>query len=210
MNFMLWILSAFCDESITEIEVIGHKDIDVYVAETIIKNEYSNLNAVIGDYSIFGYTSQYKNLAQVKSDYGWITIDYSDYEIKIFNKDSIKNYWSDCDYEMNPKQCSYQNSHYLLESYITINKNQIVLEMFLYDSEMQIISTSRETSTIKINWIKQQETTVIQNSGIIQNNTTISKPKEEEPIRWEIPPMLLDKNLQQCALKLWASVKFKL
>ena len=228
---LLWPLVAFSGEPIQEIEVIAHEDIEVYVAPTIVKNESEKIEATIGNYSIFGYTSQYKNLAKVKDVYGWTTIDYSDQNVNVMNEDTIKYYWEDCDYKKEPKNCSYKNSHYLLESYITVDENQITLEMFLYDPELQIISSSRETSTIKINWIKQQEMTVQDNtmgsinrgnnctqsscpvqsnSGTYVRNRSVSKPKEEHPIRWDIPPMLLNKHVQQCTIRLWSSVKFKL
>ena len=150
---LLWPLLAFGSEPTHEIEVVAHKDIEVYVASTRVKNESEKIEATIGDYSIFGYASQYKNLAKVKDLYGWTTIDYSDHSVNILNEDTIKYYWEDCDYKKEPKKCSYQNSHYLLESYITVDENQITLEMFLYNPDLQIISSSRETSTIKINWI---------------------------------------------------------
>ena len=161
---LLWPLIAFAGEPTHEIEVVAHKDIEVYVAPTKVKNESKKIEATIGDYSIFGYASQYKNLAKVKDLYGWTTMDYSDHNVNILNEDTIKYYWEDCDYKKEPKNCSYQNSHYLLESYITVDENQITLEMFLYNPDLQIISSSRETSTIKINWIKQQETTVQDNT----------------------------------------------
>ena len=207
---LLWPLMAFSGEPIHEIEVVAHEDIEVYVAPTEIKNESKKFKASIGEYSIFGYTSQYKNLAKVQGKYGWTTIDYSDKSLKIFNKDTIKHVWEDCDYDKSPKSCSYENSHYLLESHITVNENQIVLEIFLYDSDLQIISSAREASTITINWIRQQSTQVNMSSGILQNNTTISNEKEELPLRWDIPPQLLNKHVQQCSLRLWSSVKFKL
>ena len=227
---LLWPLMAFSGEPIHEIEVVAHKDIEVYVAPTQIKNESTKIEAAIGDYSIFGYASQYKYLAKVPDMYGWTTIDYSDHTINVLNEDTIKYYWEDCNYKKYPKKCSFQNGHYLLESYISIDENQITLEMFLYDTDLQVISSARETSTIQINWIKQQEMTIqdntvgsinvgngcsqnscaTQNSGNYARNRSVSKPKEEHPIRWDVPPMLLDKHVQQCAIRLWSSVKLKL
>ena len=35
------------------------------------------------------------------------------------------------------------------------------------------------------------------------NSTTIHKPKEELPLKWEIPHYLLDKHVYQTSLSVW-------
>jgi hypothetical protein len=130
------------------------------------------------------------------------------------------------------KECSYRNNHYLLESYITINNDQLVVELFLYDSDLQVISQGRTTSTKTINWIKQQavEATTGEvrtqpqasrecngsscsngytGSQLYKKNTIVDKPKEELPLKWEIPHRLLDGHIQQASLLLWCSARLK-
>ncbi len=243
-NILLWPLLAFAEPNIGEavdgeIEVIAHSEIEVYVAPIIIKNEAPGIEAVIGDHSIFRYASMHKQYAVVPNEYGIMEpLSLSGMDIKVYNKDTIGYSWKECDYKSKPKFCSAEHSHYLLESYLTIDKNQIVLEMILYDPEMQIISSSSASSNIKITWIKQQEiktneTTVGQVgsvpnqqppcnnatscpprrsnsvSGTYTRNRTMHKPKEEMPLRWSIPPNLLDKHVYQCSIKLWTSTQFK-
>tara|TARA_R110001592_G_scaffold188358_3_gene433491 strand:+ start:2944 stop:3675 length:732 start_codon:yes stop_codon:yes gene_type:complete len=224
--------------------VEAHKDTEVYVAPIKIKNKSGNIEPVIGDYSVFGYASMHSRNAKVKK--GCCSsepLSIRHEPVKVFSKDTISYVWDNCEYEKDPKGCSYKNNHYLLETYITVSDSQIVVEMFMFDTDLQIISRGSHVSNIKIEWIKQQalESSVTENPGLQTqpqpgvncqgptcnqvlttipnsrirnpnslNTTNISKPKEEKPIKWEIPPTLLDKNIQQASLGLWLGVTFSL
>jgi hypothetical protein len=218
----------------------AHREFEVYVAPAKIKNEAPEIEAVIGDYSVFGYISTYSKLAKIKNDSGVYEPMNINYEyFKVYNEDTIKYSWDNCDYLEDAKECSFHNNHYLIETYITVDKHQLVIEMFLYDPEMQIISRGSQTSNLKITWIKQQEITtnvnesgimpqqqisgatscnsktkscdtsggITRNSGNYRREVTTSKPKEELPLRWDIPHKLLDSHIQQTAQKMWLSTR---
>ena len=114
--------------------------------------------------------------------------------------------------------------------------------MLLFDSDLQVISSSSHTSNLKVSWIKQQEITtntnqmgtlpqqqtsqstdcnksdgsckptsqIIQNPGNYQRDVTVTKPKEELPLKWEIPHKLLNSHVRQASLKLWTGTKIDL
>ena len=75
--------------------------------------------------------------------------------------------------------------------------------MILYNQELQIAGTGIKTSKKIINYIKQQELTVIQEQSMMGSRTIIHKPKEELPLKWEIPYKLLDYHMHQASLGLW-------
>jgi hypothetical protein len=214
------------DDASGYIVVEGHRDFEVYIAPALVKNAASEIEAVIGDYSVFGYASMYSRLAQI--DNGTGGHKPMDEDFKVYNEDTIKYVWDNCDYIKDAKKCAFNNDHYLVETYITVDANQIVVEMFLYDSGLQIISRGSETSNLKVSWIKQQaiQTTQTQTLSDVQqqprncmqgdcypvqpqqsNTTIIDSPKEEMPIRWEIPHKLLDGHIQQATMKMWLGTK---
>ena len=202
------ILSVFAEEPSHTIVVEAHKDMELYVAPIKVKNvDAKHIEAVIGDYSVFGYASSHNRMAKVKIDGSIKPLQDITPRFKVFNEDTIKYSWDNCDYIKDAKACSYKNNHYLLETHITVDKHQIVVEMFLFDQDLQIISTGSRSSDIKIYWIRQQEVTVTQNQGLMGSSTTIHKPKEELPLKWEIPYKLLQSHVQQSMLGLWLGIK---
>ena len=95
----------------------------------------------------------------------------------------------------------------LLETIVTVDDHQIVVNMILYDSDLTVLGTSVYTSNSKVNWIRQQETTVIQQQGLMGNQTITHQPKEELPLKWLIPTNLLDKHIWQASALLWSGVR---
>ena len=117
---------------------------------------------------------------------------------------------------------------YFLETHITVDENEISISMSLYNSDLQIISSSMKTDKRVIQWIKQQEEVInnsTRNNPIGANRTcndnscstvpinsnvqdsTIVKKKEELPLKWEMPPKLLSKMVHQASMGVWAGVK---
>lgn len=210
------------------IVVEAHRDREVYVAPTVITNNSNSIEASVTKNSVFGYASSHSHNVQIKNKRGtYEPLLLNNEAFKIYNEETIEYVWDNCDYKKDAKKCSYKNSHYLLESYITISDEQIIVELFLYDSDLQIISRGTTTSTKVTNWIKQQEvkqessqssspinpcigsSCPIVNPNIPNNQTTVTKPKEELPIKWEVPPRLLNKHIHQASLLLWCSTKLK-
>jgi len=248
MFLLLGPLVALAEPTLTgekvnsEMVVVGHSDFEVYVAPTIIRNEAPEIEAVIGKHTVLRYASTHSKLAQIESGYrSYEPLNLNHDDFKVYDENTIKYAWEDCDYKNNAKACAYQNNHYLLETYITVDTNQLVIEMMLFDTDMQIVAQSSQTSNLKIRWIKQQEITtnvnesgimpnqqstatscnsqtkscgsggsVTQNSGNYRREVQVNKPKEEMPLKWEIPHKLLDSHMRQASLKLWLGMKIKL
>tara|TARA_R110000851_G_scaffold25240_5_gene72851 strand:- start:5132 stop:5848 length:717 start_codon:yes stop_codon:yes gene_type:complete len=237
---MLWmVLLAFIGVSLAEpklaeghIVVEANKDFEVYIAPTKVKNAAPGIEAVIGDYSVFGYASMHSRNAQIQNGTGGhepLSLNHNNF--KVYNKDTINYVWDNCNYIRDAKKCSFDNNHYLIETYITIDSNQIVIEIFLYDPELQIIARGSKTSTLETTWIKQQSVQTIEAQeplnvqsqprnciqgdcypvqGLPAKTIVTDSPKEEMPLRWEIPHMLLDEHVNQAMLGLWIGVKIKI
>ena len=95
----------------------------------------------------------------------------------------------------------------LLETIVTVDDHQIVVNMILYGPEMTVLGSSVYTANSKIHWIRQQEVTVIQQQGLMGNQTMTHKPKEELPLKWLIPANLLDKHIWQASSLLWSGIR---
>lgn len=208
---ILCISSIASGESNTTIIVESHKNLEVYVAPVQKTIKSREVEAVISDKTPYGYTSSYwKNAKIQKPGYEniWEPIIMHT-EILVYDKDSIKYAWNNCDYIEDAKKCANKNNHMLVETYITIDDHQIVVEMFLYDSNMKVLNRSTYTSESKVNWIRQQEVTVIQQQGMMGSQTITHMPKEELPLKWLIPTNLMDEHIQQAAMGLWTGARIK-
>ena len=202
MLFLYFIIGFLLAEPSETITVEAHKGLEVYVVPTKIVNYTDDIEAIIGEHVVFGYTSTQNRQATYKNITG-------DKQFKVYNEDTIKYAWDNCDYKRNPKKCSYQNNHYLLETYITVDTHELVVAMYLFDPNMQVISMGIITDSKTIRWIRQQEVTVAQSQGMMGSQTTVHKPKEELPLKWEIPHYLLNKHINQASKLLWWSALIK-
>jgi len=220
------------DESIT---VFGHKDIEVYVAPIDVRvfTVTETIEAAIDDQAAFAYSSMFAHNAKIstgRGSYEPVTLNHD--KIKVYSERTIKYAWDDCDYKKDPLACSIYNSHYYLETYVTIDDNELIVKALLYDADAQIISSGTVRDRKIIRWIKQQE---IQQQQTIysqqnqspqrncsgssctttpvnrpMNTVTTNKPKEEMPLKWVIPHKLLDRHISQALKLLWVSARLEI
>ena len=107
---LLWGISKAEETDVQEYIIVeAHRDFEVYIAPASVKNTASEIEAVIGDYSVFGYASMYSKLAQI--DNGTGGHKPMDEDFKVYNEDTIEYIWDNCDYKKDPKKCSYKNNH---------------------------------------------------------------------------------------------------
>ena len=81
------------------------------------------------------------------------------------------------------------------------------MRAILYNKEGVIIHTASRSDEMIINWIKQQEVTVIESEGKGGKQTLTHYGKEELPLKWEIPYRLLQAHVQQAVMGLWVGIK---
>jgi len=210
-----------------EINVDAHMDYEVYVAPVQYHIYNDSIEAKIPYDSVFMYTNRFAHMAKVKAGAIYEPVSMHG-GIKVYNEDTIAYVWEGCNYKKDYRACSFRNNHYYLETHITVDENEVSISMSLYNSEFQIVSSSMKTNKKVVKWIKQQEqivnnssrtnplgsnrscddnscTTVPVNSDV-QDSTTIKK-KEELPLKWEMPPKLLNKMVHQASMGVWAGVK---
>ena len=224
-------------EADATITVEAHRNIEVYVAPPEIINMDESIEAFIGDKAFIQYASAHYRNAKIKNERGtYEPITMHVEKIYFYDIDTISIAWPDCNYRKKAFACSVENDHYFLQPHIEIDSNQLVIRLVLYDSSMQIVGSSTHTDNKIIKWIKQQEIIQQQTSQGQGNITapvpqpnctttnctpgqvsvpanpsvtvTTTKPKEELPLKWEIPHQLLNKHVHQASLKLWTGLKF--
>ena len=192
------------DETIV---VEAHKDLELYVAPITLDMHSNQVEAVISKESVFRYASSYWRNAKFKNERGIYDPVTMHTDIKVYNEDTIEYVWDNCNYKRDAKKCAYQNNHMLLETMITIDDHQITVNMILYSSDMTVISGSTYTSQSTIKWIRQQEQTVIMQSGMMGNQTIVHTPKEELPLKWLIPTNLMEKHILQATMMVFTGAK---
>ena len=188
--------------------VEAHKDFEVYVAPPVVSIQSTEVEAVLAEKTIFTYAARHARQAKVRNERNtaWEIVTLN-HKIKVYDEDTIEFVWDNCNYKREAKKCAYQNNHMLQETLITVDDHQIVVNMILYDSDLTVIGTSVYTTDSEINWIKQQEVTMVTQQGMLGNSTMVNMPKEELPLKWLIPANLLDKQISQASALLWIGVR---
>jgi hypothetical protein len=214
---LIFMQSVQAEEPALSITVEAHQDLEVYVAPIKVLDMSDKFDVQVDKRATFGLASSHSKHAKTSLP------------IKLYNVDTISYVWKDCNYRHDPMKCSYEHSHYFLETTISVTDEQFITEMLLYNSELQVVARGIWTDQSVIRWIKQQEVTsqsIVMPGGqqsaraceenscqsISQpsNPTTItntSKPKEELPLKWVIPHRFLHKHLNQASLGLWIGAK---
>lgn len=214
--------------------VLAHNDLEVYISPIQVQ-EYTakgNIEAVVDDQAAFAYSSTYAHNAKISNGTGGyepVSVKYG--KIKLYNDRTIKYAWDDCDYIDDGLACSVYNSHFFIETIVTIDDNELVVRSIMYDQDAQVVSSGVARDRRIIRWIKQQEiisqNTIYntpqrqgrrscktgtscsvggQSSGPV-SQLNVTKPLEKMPLKWEIPHKLLDRHIQQAMLLLWTSAR---
>jgi hypothetical protein len=97
--------------------------------------------------------------------------------------------------------CSIRNNNFYLRTTVSLTPDEGLLTQTLYGKNGQIVSTSQISSKKIIIWIKQQELTVFKDG--------FHKPKEELPLKWEIPYRIFSNDFEQLSFRLWSGIKLK-
>ena len=213
-----------------EIIVEAHKNYEVYIAPVQYHIHDDSIEAILPYESVFMYSSTLSRLSKVPngSIYEPITMHGG---MKVYNEDTISYIWDQCDYKKDYRKCAYTNDHYYLETHVTVDENELTISMSLFDSSLQVVGSSIVSDKKAVKWIKQQEsnsqTTIIPNAPQATSNcdkgdntcqsipqpnqpvviTNMSAPKEELPLKLEIPHRLMSGMVYQASIMLWTGVK---
>jgi len=220
----------FVGNPIPEIVVESHEDVEVFVAPTIVINN-TEIPYQLDSTSVFGHTINDVSNARKSTQYGYVPMTN---EIMVYNPDTIKFAWDNCNYSTRFRECSHENGHYLLESYITFDKQQVTVRLILYNELMIPIAQTIQNNTRVVKIIKREKTTRAlipmggsSVSGLRRNcgptSCSTARPtggtggsamafsqtttEDLEPSIVIVEPRLLDKDIQQASVRLWTSVK---
>ena len=234
---LFWLASANEGDADSAIVVEAYRDIQIYVSDVqvIDKTQETDVETVVDETSAFVYTGQFWRNAKVPAGVNsWQPITLGERDVKVYNSETIEYVWDNCNYEREPLKCAVTNDHYYLETIVTVDDNQLVVRSTLYDSDAQVVNSSTRTNDKVIKWIRQQEITVTQQNGAQQyqfnrpepictprgcigvqtqmpNNLAgqniYNKPKEEMPLKWEIPHTLTNSIIRQTLMGVWIGAK---
>ena len=235
LHLLLFSITSFASEgdipledADLEIIVEASSKFEVYVASIKYNIYDDSIEAKVDPSSVFAYSSQHWRMAKVyngRGGYEPITLNTEGFDV--YSEETIEYAWDNCKYSRNPKKCSFQNGHYLLETIITVDENELTVNMMLYDNRMQVVSRGSSSEKKKVRWIEQEESfssTQTSSSVGVQNcmgqpcipsqiqssqSSINNNPKEELPLKFEIPHRLLNKHIHQASMGLWASLKIK-
>jgi len=213
--------------------VEARRNMVIYVEDPIINNASEKISDDMNDASITGYVNSHSRLGKVKNQRGtYEPVTMHTERIEVYDSNTINYAYEDCNYKKDALACAVKNDHYLVRTNISINDHEIVVRMTLYDSSALIVNTSSNGSKEVVRWIKQQEVnaatttpvpitvqpnnvncigancmTLPVNQQINSTTVNIDKPKEDLPLRFSIPPRLIDKNFHQASIGLFMGVK---
>ena len=143
---MLWLLTSllFAQEPSMTMVVEASRDIEFFVAPIKVHDYTSediNIETVIDKDAAFTYLGSYiRNIKVSNGRGGYEPASLTGNEVKVYNERTIKYAWEDCNYKRDPLECSVKNSHYYLETIVTVDDNQLVVKATLYDPEAQVLS----------------------------------------------------------------------
>lgn len=216
---MFWLLSSllFAEEPSTTIIVEAHKDVEMYVSPIKVMNytKHTEVETIIDPDAAFTYAGSYFRYVKLSNGHGGFEpASITGHNLKVLNNRTVKYTWDNCNYDKDALGCSIQNNHYYLETIVTVDDNQLVVKTTLYDPNAQVVFSNSKTDDKIVRWIKQQEITITQTqqtSPLGGGNTTtaINIPKEELPLKWEIPHRLTDDMLQQLMFGSFVGLKLK-
>lgn len=204
MLFLYFLICTLLAEPMT-IVVEDYSNLAVYISDPVILNVSEDTEGIIGSKSAYGYNSTYWKNAKVKNERGIYVPILSKTIFKVYDKDTIGYGYDNCNYEADAKKCSYQNNHHLVETYITIDTHETVVQMILYNPDMTILNVANISDRGEINYIKQQQVNMSMRAASIE----VTILPEEKPLKWVIPAHLFDKYIQQAAAGLWMGVKIQ-
>lgn len=221
-------------EADATIVVEARRNMVVFVEDPIIANSSEKIKVNFNADSIVGYVNSHAKLGKVKNIRGaYEPVTMHTDRVEVYDGKTIEYAYSDCNYKRDPIACAIQNDHYTVRTNISINDQEIIVRMTLYNSSALIVSTSARSSREIVEWIRQQEVNmttqnqpqgtqqlsgaqnckgpscavVTQTQPLMSSSTTVNMPKEELPLKFSIPPELLDRHLYQASLGLFVGVK---
>ena len=200
--YVLLILMTFAQ---TTIVVEEHSGLEVYISTPKIVNVSAETEGTLSSKSVYAYNSTYWKDGKIINERGtWDRLGQKT-TVKVYDKDTIEYAYRNCNYLLDAKKCANQNNHMLVETIITIDDHETVVQMLLFNPDMTLASTSTISDRGQINYIKQQETRITMTRGRIDMRVM----PEQKPLKWVIPAHLLEGYVGQAAHGLWLGVKIQ-
>lgn len=180
----------------------------VYVDKPEIVNSVNQINPSFNSKSITGYVSSHIKNSKVRNKKGtYDVVSYAYDNIEVYDYETIEYKHKNCNYKRDAIMCGNKNKNYTIKTYINIAPHEITVKLILYNPKALIVSHATVTSKEYVRWIKQQEVIITQRQSMTGSSTTVHKPKEELPLKWQIPPNIWEKQFYRASIGLLTSVK---
>jgi len=202
------------EEDILTIIVEEHRDIEIYVAPTIIINnsKYALDQSSFSYENYLSFISSYRANAKIKENGIKTPLSLSSANIMVYGKDTIGYIWDNCNYKRDYKNCSYNNGHYYIESVLTVTDHEISFVASMYDRDFQIVSRGISSSKVKSFYIPKIKQEASGSNMNCVNSICADQSEGSIEITYEkevIPPSVYLNDLRQASVNLWSGVCFE-
>ena len=182
------------------VSLVFAQDIIVFASPLEVRQNGAVISNGFGNEIVFNLASRHGRHAMAKRDFAWEYIANGDYFL-VYNEQTIKYRFDGCNYKQSPVACAVKNKHYYVRAYVDLREDEGVVTFELWGPRGTMINSTSESSYKIIQWIRQQEITVYKDGFHL--------PKEELPLKWEIPYRLFRKHFENASMKLWTGVRLK-
>jgi len=203
MKYLTLISSLFLLVAPCQAAAEDTSNIDVYIMKPQINNYTTDVESIIGKKSVYAFNSVYWKDAKTKNARGTYEPVTMSKVVRVYDRDTIQYAHDNCNYEVAPKKCTNQNGNYLVETIITIDEHETVVQMILYNPDMTVLNVSTVSDRGQINYIRQQEIQMSMTSSRVD----VKILPEQKPLKWVIPAHLLESYVRQAAKGLWLGIK---
>jgi len=144
----------------------------------------------------------------------------------IYNDETIKYAYADCDFKINPHGCANENGIWVMRTTISVDEGRASINIMLFDENAAVIGQGTFTKFKKVKTIERKKVTQQQipaTPGVMSqcdktngpcttipfqgSGRMISQSEDLEPIAISVPPTLSARDIGQTMIYVYDSVR---
>jgi len=197
LGLILWMFMTAQAEDVDYEVTVVPSDVKLYIDKTGIPPHLQKM--------ISSYASLHKSMIKNKLT---SLVAPSTYEglILVLNNHNMDKAMLGCNYTKSPVRCGMKNNHWVMITTVSMEKTHATLNLFLYDEEGSMISSSSVPVWGYVQILPQYKRTTIQENtmfGPVQRTITEQYP----PKRKMIPPRINSKHVSEAIMRLYLSIE---
>lgn len=144
----------------------------------------------------------------------------------IYNDDTIKYAYGDCDFKKDPHGCAFENSLWIMKTSISMDVERASISIMIFDETAAVIGQGTLTKSKKTRVVQRQKVTQQQMPGqpmtisncnketndcavipVQPNAQSFSQAEDLEPVVVDIPPTLTARDIDQAMIMAYDSIR---